>query len=461
MKSQKPFVAVILLGLITGCAAPVSPPTPQITPSGNDLTLAESFGISDAQWGYLVIDAESGDIVTQENADISFPPASTAKLPTAIAALNILKPTYRFSTQLLAQGKLQSGVLTGELTLSGNGDPLMSVGDIRALATRLKDIGVRKVDGRFLYHSVLPTFTEVERTQPASAPYNQGISGLNLEFNRAIKTRQSSGTYVTPNEADDLIAAKELGTGWESSVPVQKPDTLTARVFARFARIEGIDLPVPQRGIPAPNSVILAEIRSQPLIEIARAGLEYSNNMVAEVMGLAASRALGGSATTLQSSADQLGVWMERNIPGLDSFATALSNHSGLSTQSRVTPRQMTTILLHAMKHRFDGWRIDSLMRPGGTRDALRSRFRDPDTAYRVWAKSGTMRYIKGIVGYLDAHSGRRLIFALYVYDPKRRAELEVDPERYGVAARQTSTAWRRASDAFEAALIRRWITTH
>ena len=194
-------------------------------------------------------------------------------------------------------------------------------------------------------------------------------------------------------------------------------------------------------------------------MEIARAGLKYSNNMVAEVIGLAASRALGNPGDTLQASADRLGIWMERNIPGLNNFATSLANHSGLSTASRVSPSLMTAILKHALTQRFDGWRIDSLLTTGGTNDALRSRFRDPATAYRVWAKSGTMRYIKGLTGYLDAHSGRRLIFALFVYDPVLRGKLEADPERHKRAARVASDNWRNATDDFEAALIRRWIT--
>ncbi|WNK00996.1 D-alanyl-D-alanine carboxypeptidase [Thalassospiraceae bacterium LMO-JJ14] len=426
---------------------------------------AQALGLREAAWGYLLMDATSGAVLEAHNADAGFPPASTAKLPTMIAALGILGPTYRFTTQLLARGKLKAGVLSGDLVLAGDGDPLLTAGDLRALAIRMKDIGITRLDGRFLYASAIPVLAEVEPAQPLNAAYNQGLGGLNIEFNRVLLTRNGDAAdppfHTTPPEALTLVPSF-AGTGPEQEeLPVRAPGKLAALMLRRFALAEGIALPDPEAGPPPPGAVSLAQIRSQPLIEIARAGLEYSNNMVAEVAGLAASRALGSGAETLQSSADTLGIWLEGEVGGLGKFATALANHSGLSTASRVTPRQMTLILKYALERRFDGWRFDSLLTPSGARNTLRGRFRDPDTALRIWAKSGTMRYIKGLAGYLDARSGKRLIFALFVHDPVLRDRLENDPARFGARSRSASTSWRDRSDNFEAALISRWIRNY
>jgi D-alanyl-D-alanine carboxypeptidase/D-alanyl-D-alanine-endopeptidase (penicillin-binding protein 4) len=468
MPSAIHLLQILAVSLLAACAAPPSPltSTADLSPDAlsrmDDRRAAEALGIGDSEWGYQLSDAETGEILAEANAGQGFPPASTAKLPTMVAALGVLGPTYRFTTQLLARGSLKSGTLSGDLVLTGDGDPLLTAGDLRALAIRMKDIGIERLDGRFLYASALPVIAEVEPAQPALAPYNQGVGGLNLEFNRVLLTRPAiaggQSAYTTPPEAKPLIPdAGDTGPG-TMDVPVREPDRLAASMLYRFAKAEGIELPAPETGAPPPGAVVLAQIRSQPLIEIARAGLEYSNNMVAEVSGLAASRSLGSGAETLKQSADTLGIWLEREIPSLKRFATALANHSGLSTESRTSPAQMTAILKYALKRRFDGWRFDSLLTPGGARDTLRGRFRDPDTAYRVWAKSGTMRYIKGLAGYLDARSGRRLIFALFVHDPLRRAWLENDPGRYGAASRAASATWRDRSDAFEAAIITRWI---
>lgn len=428
----------------------------------DDRAAAEAAGIARADWGYLVIDAKSGEILESRNADRGFPPASTAKLPTMIAALGVLGPTHRFTTQVLAHGTLRRGVLLGDLVLTGDGDPLLTAGDLRALVIRMHDIGIERVEGRFIYTSALPVLAEVEPTQPKSAPYNQGLGGLNIEFNRVPLSRPADGPpYTTPPEAGTVVPEVAESSAPSTELPVRAPGRLAALMMQRFALAEGISLPDPESGTPPPGAVSLAQIRSQPLIEIARAGLEYSNNMIAEVTGLAASRALGSGAETLRGSADTLGIWLEREVKGLSGFTTALENHSGLSTVSRTSPAQMAAILRYAVGRRFDGWRFDSLLTPGGARDTLRGRFRDPDSAYRVWAKSGTMRYINGLAGYLDAHSGRRLIFALFVHDPVLRAKLEADPDRYGLAARRISSDWRNRTDAFEAGLIIRWLRNY
>ena len=121
----------------------------------------------------------------------------------------------------------------------------------------------------------------------------------------------------------------------------------------------------------------------------------------------------------------------------------------------------MAALLGYAKNKHFDGWRFDALLAPGGARDNFRGRFRSPELGYRVWAKSGTMRYIKGLAGYLDAVSGKRLIFSIFVYDQAKRDQLENDPARFSSHARRQSSQWRNDVEHFEEGLIQRWITTH
>ena len=129
-----------------------------------------SLGLDAADVGYHVIDADSGAVLTSRHADAAFPPASTAKLATMIAALGILGPEYRFRTKLLARGTLKDGMFNGDIVLQGDGDPLFSANDLRALAVRLADIGIKKVEGHFFYHSTLPVFADIAPGQPIDAP---------------------------------------------------------------------------------------------------------------------------------------------------------------------------------------------------------------------------------------------------------------------------------------------------
>ncbi|GAC1662075.1 MAG: D-alanyl-D-alanine carboxypeptidase/D-alanyl-D-alanine-endopeptidase [Candidatus Acidiferrum sp.] len=82
---------------------------------------------SKSTWGMLIVDAESGKILFQQNADKYFMPASNMKLFTTALALAKLGPDYRFHTTLETSGEISpDGILAGDLVLVGRGDPNLS-----------------------------------------------------------------------------------------------------------------------------------------------------------------------------------------------------------------------------------------------------------------------------------------------------------------------------------------------
>lgn len=427
----------------------------------------DALGLSGTDWGYHVIDTKTGAEVASYQRDIPQPPASTTKLPTMIAGLNILGADFQFQTSLLTNGIVNGSTLNGDLVLRGTGDPLLRTNDLRDLAVRLHDKGVREITGSFTYHSTLPTFSVVEDNQPKTAPYNQGISGLNVDFNRARLTQEqtSSGnvrSYLTPVEATNLTPAVDrLPSRHVTDVPINRPDLLVARLFRKFAAFEGIHLPHPIAYKPGSPLTPIATIHSLPLHEIVRVGFEYSNNMVSEVVGLAASSALQPAPKSLSQSSKQLTMWLDQNLVKDTRFAPFLANHSGLSAATRISPNDMTNLLRHALNQRFNGQRFDQLLPPGGGREGYRGRFRDPETAFRIWGKTGSMRYIKGLAGYIDTNNAKRLAFAIFTNDLTRRNELGHARNMDDEATRADASAWRNKAEDFESEMIRRWISNH
>lgn len=87
------------------------------------------------------------------NADVSVNPASTMKLITTYAALELLGPTYQWKTEFYTDGTLKDGVLNGNLYLKGGGDPKLNMEKLWLMMRDLRANGVLKVTGD-LQHAV-------------------------------------------------------------------------------------------------------------------------------------------------------------------------------------------------------------------------------------------------------------------------------------------------------------------
>lgn len=88
------------------------------------ITLAAPF--EQANWGVLVADLKTGEVLYEHAADKLYMPASTTKLYTTAAALDALGPDYRFHTPIYRTGELATdGTLEGDLVLVASGDPTL------------------------------------------------------------------------------------------------------------------------------------------------------------------------------------------------------------------------------------------------------------------------------------------------------------------------------------------------
>src|SRR5581483_9596907 len=94
-----------------------------------------------------VVDLATGEEVFSRNAGLSLAPASNEKLAVAYTALVELGPGYRFATSVLAEGRQAGSVWRGRLVLKGFGDPTLQTDDLKRLARRLHERGIRRVTG--------------------------------------------------------------------------------------------------------------------------------------------------------------------------------------------------------------------------------------------------------------------------------------------------------------------------
>jgi D-alanyl-D-alanine carboxypeptidase/D-alanyl-D-alanine-endopeptidase (penicillin-binding protein 4) len=155
----------VALAATAACHASTKPtpqPTaPQVSPHIGQLrrdleAMLNDPALARATWGVLVQSLRNGETLFAWNPQKLLLPASNMKLVTLAAAAAELGWDYTYRTRLLSRGAINGGVLAGDLIVVGSGDP--SIGNVDGSAERLfgewaerlKQLGVRTVDGRIV-----------------------------------------------------------------------------------------------------------------------------------------------------------------------------------------------------------------------------------------------------------------------------------------------------------------------
>ncbi len=87
----------------------------------------------------------------------------------------------------------------------------------------------------------------------------------------------------------------------------------------------------------------------------------------------------------------------------------------------------------------------------------LDDEMRAPDLAMRVWAKTGTMAYVRSLAGWLFAHDGRPLLFALFANDAAARARYDATPIPDRGRLNAEAASWLARAKGLHEALLAHW----
>lgn len=432
---------------------------------------------------FAVADANSGEILEAHNEGLGTAPASVAKSITALYALDVLGPTHRFDTTVVAHGGVTDGVLNGDLVLMGGCDPTLDTKALAELATQLKTSGLREVRGRFMVNeNVLRPLHSIDPGQPDHLGYSPAVSGIALNYNRVhFEWKRAAGkykvtmdaraapyrpdvamarmkvvdrsapvyTYENSGDADHWSVAKgALGNEGSRWLPVRHPGLYAGDVFATLARAHGIVLSAPELVETMPEGQTVASVQSPPLREILQGMLKYSNNLTAEMVGLATTLRRANRPQTLAASARQMNLWaMEK----LDMTNPAFVDHSGLGSASRVNAEDMVRAL--SAVHR------EAILRP--ILKPVRLLDKNGRTTHnhpvKVEAKTGTLNFVSGLAGYITAPGGREMVFAIFCANEDIRATITRANRERPQGARSWATRARR----LQRKLLARWGTVY
>ena len=421
-----------------------------------------SAGLAHALVSVEVRALPGGRTLYARESDRSVAPASSLKLATTAAALDLYGPETRFRTSVETGAADNSfGRLLGDVYLVGSGDPSLSrelearpeTGVFEILAESVHAAGVRRIEGRVIgvdglfagerrgadwtwedlvwwYGAEVSPLTFADgsvhlKLTPGNTPGDPVV----LERHPASDYYRVDSTTITCREPDTpgLTLSRPFGKNTielsgclaPGSAPVERwvaledPARYATTVFAQALRAKGIEV---TGGVGMVATVpggqrLLAAYDGAPLAEILKDVNKPSHNLRAEML----LRLLGvrsRSEGTVEAGRDAVFTFL--NAQEVDTAGWDLYDGSGMSRSNLVTARGLAGLLVAMDKHRHAAVFRDSLP-VAGVDGTLKRRLAGPNTRGRIQAKTGTLRHTSALAGYAAPARGERMAFAILV----------------------------------------------
>ena len=291
------------------------------------------------------------------------PAASLTKIATTLAALNKWGTKHQFKTEIYITGEIENGIVTGDLIVEGNGDPLFVWEEAIALGNSLNKLGIKSVRGNLLVTDKF-YMNYRENSQQAGELLEQGLD-------RTLWQSEITKQYL--------------------QMPVGTPQPNVA-IAGRVKSIQNI---------PA-NAKLLVTHKSLPLAEILRQMNIYSNNKMAQML----TDLIGGATKIAQSSVDLA------NFPAEE---IKLINGSGLGEENRISPRAVCQMLMAIDRLLQKDSLTAADLFPTAGKDLVGTA-RDRGLPIGTTVKTGTLDNVSSLAGVIPTKDRGNVYFSIINY---------------------------------------------
>lgn len=352
----------------------------------------------------IVVDPVSGEVLLDARGDRPRIPASTTKLATATAALDVLGSQTRLSTVVYRDDRV--------VTLVGGGDPTLTRADLAELARVVaEDVGTQTVV-TVRYDASAFTGPTLGPDWPTSFPRLGVVAPVTALMVDQGRVRPGASSRV-----DD--PARQAGT-----------------LFADLLRAEGLKVRRVRAGtLDTTTAREVARVESAPVADIVQQTLTDSDNTAAEVLAhlvggkLVGEASFAGGARATEQALESAGI----DIAGVD-----LADGSGLSRANRIPASTLADILATAVTTPDpDLSLLPQGLAVAGLTGTLADRFTSAATRPGrgfVQAKTGTLTGVSSLAGTVRDAEGRTLVFAMI--DDRARSLNQVRATMDTVASR-------------------------
>jgi D-alanyl-D-alanine carboxypeptidase/D-alanyl-D-alanine-endopeptidase (penicillin-binding protein 4) len=395
------------------------------------------------------------------NADISVNPASTMKLVTTYAALELLGPNHQWKTEFFTDGQLENGVLDGNLFLKGGGDPKLNMEKLWLLLRDLRANGVHQVNGDLVLdrsHFVqpqLPSFNDdggdankpflvkpdsllvnlkalrfIARTEGGKVHLATEPPLANIRIDNRVKALPAAKcpgwpdvryNPVTTVDGTTVIVSGKLAEGCSSQTYLSlldHPSYAAGTIRAIWQELGGSIMGTDRLALVPEKARLLARAYSPDLTEIIRDINKYSNNTMARQLFLSIGAQFRNATDQDDSTAAQRVIrsWLARK--GITAPHLVMENGSGLSRAERVSAREMASLLQAAWKSPYAAEFMASLplVAIDGT---MRKRLHRTPLVGEARIKTGTLNNVRAIAGFSRDSNGNSWAVVAILNDPR------------------------------------------
>ncbi|HMT94126.1 D-alanyl-D-alanine carboxypeptidase/D-alanyl-D-alanine-endopeptidase [uncultured Thiothrix sp.] len=415
------------------------------------LAFMQERNISADEISVYVRDVSADGPLIQHEVEVPRNPASTMKLLTTWAALKTLGPAWTWDTEVWTRGELRDGVLHGDLVLKGYGDPFLVYESFWQLVHDLRLKGLQEITGDLIIDnsffelpSINPAAFDGERERVYNAPpsalmfnfqatrllfepdmaankvnviaFPKPTAALNeqLEFVSGDCTKKRHNPQVqTQIDGRIKVSGSYIGSCGSrlETLVLSSPEEHVFNAFRDFWQMLGGKLDGRlQTGQLKTGDRQYYVHTSMPLAEQIRLINKWSNNVMTRQVMLTVGAKMFEAPATLEKG--RLAVLKVLTDQGISTQGLVIDNGSGLSRNERVSARQVGELLQAIWRDPYMPEMLNSLPLLGqdGT---LARRFRRSDLAGRTRLKTGTLRDVSAIAGYMLTRSGKRMIIVM------------------------------------------------
>lgn len=404
-----------------------------------------------------VADAQGGTRAAPRlsyRAQVPVNPASVMKLVTTYAALEQLGPAYTWNTPVYVEGMVAGGSLKGNVYIQGQGDPKLVVERLWLLMRRLQTQGIQVIVGDIVLDR---TAFDVPEQDPGRfdgeplRPYNASPDALLLNYKSSVMTfvpdvpagvaRIQYDPPLAGVQRPATVALAAAGTecgDWRGALRAELSDPLKVTFQGAYPaacgeRVWPVAYPAPRefaaravegmwrelggkltgsvRDGKVPAGLKPAFVSTSPaLAEVVRDVNKYSNNVMAQHVFLALARQKNGVAT-MDGARDTLRQWWQARFA--DQEPPVPDNGAGLSREARITSQGLGRMLQAAWMSPVMPELVASLPIAGVDGTLRRSQSRGA-----AHLKTGSLRDVMAVAGYVHAQSGKRYVLVAIVNHP-------------------------------------------